>query len=283
MKSFKQIALAVGLVAGLSVGVRADWVQTNGPWLGYSIHTITVNGNNVFAGTDGAVFHSANNGASWTAIKTGLNNVNAIVISGTGDIIAGTDSGIFVIANNGTSWATVNTGLTNTSVYSLAIIGTGDIFAGTGDGIFLSTNKGTSWTAVNYGIRSTSIYSLVVGDNSIFAGTGYGVWRRPLSEMVGITPPEMKKRPQKLSSLEIIASGRSNSRVMVGFSLGRQEKISVKVYNLSGMEVASLVDGGSRSRGASGGLGHKERAGGVLYDKNEYSGKKGIGGKITVE
>lgn len=31
MKSLKQRALVGGLVAGLGVGVKADWVQTSGP------------------------------------------------------------------------------------------------------------------------------------------------------------------------------------------------------------------------------------------------------------
>lgn len=172
-------------------------------------------------------------------------------------------------------------------INSFALSGTGDIFAGTqGGGVFLSTNNGTSgWTAINSGLISADeiIQSLAVSGNYVFARTsGRSVWRRPLSEMVGITTLELKKGPQKQSSLEIIASGRGNSRVMIGFSLGWQEKVSVKVYNLSGMLVASLVDGdlgaGEQPRG---GLGTKSVQTGC-YAVRMQAGEKNVVKSILI-
>ena len=110
---------------------------------------------------------------------------------------AGTDGGVFLSTNNGTSWTAVNTGLTDTDVYALAVSGT-NLFAGTVEmasffplttaqvglrripgyeywylfllplavrislpelmaGVFLSTNNGTSWTAVNTGLTNTDV------------------------------------------------------------------------------------------------------------------------------
>jgi hypothetical protein len=103
------------------------------------------------------------------------------------NLFAGTEhGGVFRSSNNGTSWTAVNTGLTNTIVRSFAVSGS-NLFAGThGGGVFLSTNNGTSWTAVNTGLSNfTTVYALAVSGSNLFAGTGdYGVWRRPLSEMV---------------------------------------------------------------------------------------------------
>ena len=45
---------------------HAQWVQTNGPY-GGMIQCLAVSGTNLFAGTDGGVFLSTNNGTSWTA------------------------------------------------------------------------------------------------------------------------------------------------------------------------------------------------------------------------
>jgi hypothetical protein len=60
-----------------------------------------------------------------------------------------TGEGVFHSTNNGASWSAVDTGLTNTDIYGLAVIGT-NIFAGTfqspGDsigGVFVSTNDGS--------------------------------------------------------------------------------------------------------------------------------------------
>ena len=109
--------------ASLTMIANAQWQQTNGPCGGY-INCLAISGTNIFAGTNGGVILSTNNGSSWSAVNTGLPP--------------------------------------NTSVWSLAISGT-IIFAGTLDGVFLSTDNGSSWIAVNIGLPpSTDVYSLTL-------------------------------------------------------------------------------------------------------------------------
>ncbi len=99
------------------------WEQTGGPE-GGNIWCFAVSGTSIFAGTDGGVFRSTNNGASWTAVNTGLMN--------------------------------------STSVYSLAISGS-TLFAGTnGGGVYRSSNNGALWTAVGIGLTNNAVSSLVV-------------------------------------------------------------------------------------------------------------------------
>ncbi len=73
--------------------VFAQWVQTNGPY-GGRINCFAVSGTNLFAGTDGGVFLSTNNGTSWTAVNTGLTNTEilSLAVSGT-NLFAGTYGG----------------------------------------------------------------------------------------------------------------------------------------------------------------------------------------------
>ena len=61
----------------------AQWIRTNGPY-GGNVHSYTVSGTNLFAGTNGGVFLSTNNGTGWTAANTGLTNryVYALAVSG---------------------------------------------------------------------------------------------------------------------------------------------------------------------------------------------------------
>lgn len=159
-----------------------------------------VSGTNLFAGLSGGfysgVYLSTNNGASWTAVNSGLTNtyVAALAICGN-NIFTGTRSGVFHSTNNGTSWSAVDSGLTNNgpipTVYSLAIFanGAGDtnLFAGTWNGVFQSTNNGTSWNAINSGLpHNTVVYALAIlpkvkGDTNLFAGTFQGVWQHPFS------------------------------------------------------------------------------------------------------
>jgi len=178
MKTIACIGVIVAIIFTTSSPIFAQWVQTNGPYGGY-IRCFAVSGTNIFAGTGGGVFLSANNGTSWTDVNKGLTNtdVQALAVSGT-NLFAGTwGGGVFLSTNNGISWTAVNTGLTNTDVQALAVSGT-NIFAGTdGGGVFLSTNNGTSWTAVNMGLPHIRVYSLAVSGTNIFAGTrGDGVF-----------------------------------------------------------------------------------------------------------
>src|SRR5260221_9701968 len=126
------------LVVFQSATLNAQWAQINGPYgsHGNEVQCLAISGTILFAGSplDG-VFRSTNNGASWTALNSGLTSsfVYSLAISGT-NILAGTfGGGVFLSANNGSSWTAATSGLTSDVVYALAISGA-SIFAGTYDG-----------------------------------------------------------------------------------------------------------------------------------------------------
>ena len=173
MRYVLTLATAI-LVLFVSPGY-AQWVQTNRPYGGF-VHALAVSGTNLFAGSLGGVFLSTDNGTGWTAVNTGLTDLDvwSLAVSGT-NLFAGTGrGGVFLSTNNGTSWSAVNTGLSGTYVWSLAVTGT-NLFAGTySGGVFLSTSNGTSWTAVNTGLRNTAVYALTVSGTDLFAGTDGG-------------------------------------------------------------------------------------------------------------
>jgi hypothetical protein len=163
----------------LSTDKGATWSNI---WSGSPVHTLTISGSSIFAGTDAGVYRSTNNGVSWGKVSTGLpanSSVNAFAINGT-NIFAGTNvSGVFLSTNNGTNWNAVNTSMTDINIYALAISGN-NLFAGTGGGgVNISTDNGTNWVAADSGLpANSSIYSLTVNGTSIFVGTsGHGVYQ----------------------------------------------------------------------------------------------------------
>jgi hypothetical protein len=163
-----------------------NWTPVNVGLTNNNIRTIAINGNNIFVGTNNGIYLSINNGANWTAVNTGLTSPDVYVLAISGsNIFAGTYGGVFLSSNNGGNWTA--TSFTSSIVWSLAISGTSNIFAGTGNGIFLSSNNGGSWTDVSTGLSNFGVYSLAVNDSYLFAGSDSSkVWRRALSEMVGI-------------------------------------------------------------------------------------------------
>jgi len=213
--------------------LQAQWVQTDGPY-GGRVACFAMNGSSLFVGTrDSGVFLSTNNGASWTAVNNGLTNTR-----------------VFLSSSNGAYWTAVNNGLTNTRIVSFAVSGS-MLFAGTSRGVFLSTNNGTSWTAINTGLTSIEVRSLAIKGANFFAGTSDGgVWRRPLSEIVTTVEEDFNQVPVGFALSQnhpnpFLSGATSqavrNSSTQISFALPSAQKVTLKVYNLAGQEVATLL------------------------------------------
>ncbi len=212
----------------------SSWTATS---MTNGTNAIVISGSNIFAGGGSGVFLSTNNGSTWSAFNTGMTstNVHTLTISGT-NIFAGTpDKGAFVSAISSPSWSAINTNLPIASIYSFySLVSIGSnvfaaIGASSGSGVYLTTNNGTSWSflsggggayglgvsgsylfAYDYGIRistdngttwsdistglaSLAHYGFASSGNTVFLGSvGVGVWKRQMDEILcSINPPVM--------------------------------------------------------------------------------------------
>ena len=242
----------------LSTNNGASWTLVDS--LGASC--FAVSGGNIFAGTGYGVSLSTNNGTSWTLVDSFLpasSYVSALAVIG-GNIFAGASGrldiedqdetiiwgvGVFLSSNNGRSWTAVNSGLTDTVVTSLAVSGS-NIFAGTDSGVFLSTNNGTSWHAVNSGLV-TGITSLVVSDRYIFAAVGGlpgaigEVWRRPLSEMVGVINPDLHQGMLKPYANGFKININKNGIALILPETLNNGAITIGLFNVAGRRIYSAT------------------------------------------
>jgi hypothetical protein len=229
-----------------SVNNGGNWTDADYGLVDMNVQCLAVCGSAIFAGTDnGGVFVSIDNGASWNADNSGLTSKNIVSLAVSGTIIfAGTfGGGVFLSASGLTGWTPVNSGLTNTHVQSLAVSG-GSIFAGTDDGgVFFSMNNGASWTSFNSDFTNVTVHSLAVSGSTVFAGTwGAGVWRRPLSEMTGMTNFKPRQGISDQTHLIVLSPGRADPYVTVEFSLSHSDQVTLGMYDLSGHEITPLVN-----------------------------------------
>lgn len=158
----------------LSVGVNAQWVQTNGPY-GGSLRTLVVDSPFVYTGGDYAgVYKSSDNGLTWTRINSGLTSLRVMsLVKVSGNLIAGTDvGGFFLSTDDGVSWSSVNNGFSQpNNTVALSLVAVSDtIFAATNLGVYMTTDFGASWIPRNNGISSLGVASIVVNGPDMFAG-----------------------------------------------------------------------------------------------------------------
>jgi hypothetical protein len=214
----------------------ANWGQCSDIW--EDVMCFEMAGNNLIAGTSQAIYYTTNNGTNWILADPGYLGTQDIINKGTTSFAA-TILGIWSSTNNGVNW--VQTSFGNNGVKSLESYYQ-NIFAGSvNNGFYVSTNNGVNWTQRNEGLGNVTINSLAIVGNTIFAATdGNGLWKRPLSEIVGILNISTEI-PSKYSLGQNYPNP-FNPICNVQFTMCNAENVKFVVYDVQGREVQTLVN-----------------------------------------
>ena len=242
-------AATFGMGDGLYVSSNngLNWSKTSLDSI--SLYSLVSYGNNIFAGTQNGVYVSSNNGTSWT--QTTLNNqsVSRFGIIGS-NIFAGSYNGVYMSTNNGITWP--QTAMTNKVVLSLATFGN-NVFVGTlkynqdSGGFYISSNNGASWNENHQGFNvAPSVRAIVISNNYVLIGTeGHSVWRRPLSELVGIQNSNIETPSKYSLSQNYPNPFNPTTKIKFSLPLWRGEggrTVQLFVYDVMGREVQTLVN-----------------------------------------
>ena len=126
------------------------------------------------------------------------------------------------------------------------MVATGEnLFAATeGGGVFRSSNNGASWSEINSGLPSnTNARVLVLSNNILYLGTEAGVvWKLSLSEL-GITyVKQVSDEVPAEFELSQNYPNPFNPETIISFKLSAVSNVNLKVYDMLGKEVATLVN-----------------------------------------
>jgi hypothetical protein len=131
-------------------------------------------------------------------------------------------------------------------VWDLAIDSAGHVFAaiaGAG-GVWMSDENGENWKNQSSGLKAkSSILGLAISGGFLYAGTGYGVWKRPLSEMTGTSGTISKKTPSVADFvLEQNYPNPFRTATQIRFRLPRPARVTLAIHRVSGQAVRNLID-----------------------------------------
>ena len=155
--------------------------------LDYALVSNGSGGQHLFAGGFNGVWRSTNAGQAWSHVALGeIVQAMAATENGAHLFAAGDPFGVYRSTNQGATWEPVNDGLSDLRISALLSPDGTNLFAGGAGGVHLSTDQGNTWTSVAAGL-TTGVFSLSVsadGSTLLAGSTGFGVWKRPLAEMI---------------------------------------------------------------------------------------------------
>ncbi|MEI6090895.1 MAG: YCF48-related protein [bacterium] len=216
------------------------WKETEYMW-NKSVNALAFSGNRLYAGTEGGIFLTTDDGENWSYKKTWLaaQKIQCLTVNGT-DLFAGSsDGGLILSTDNGDTWREINNGLSTKSITSIVVKGNYVFAATLGDGVYLSKDYGLNWRAINSGFTYLFISSLVILDDGIYAACQKnGVYKAKLSDF-GITDVKDEIIPENYSFT--IQPNPANDQITI--SLNSTEASEILIYNSLGEKVMSVGTG----------------------------------------
>ncbi len=211
-------------------------IQCISPTIGWTVGVV------YFPSASGFVLKTTNGGAVWSQQNTGpvpflygIQFVDSLHGYAVGD--AGTVLGT---VNGGTNWSTLNTG-TTANLNDLSFLsGALGWVCGTGGKLLKTTDAGLTWDSLQTG-TSQALKGVFFVDSAtgwVVGDTGTILKGSPTTSVL----PQPKGGQPESFLLSQNYPNPFNSATEIRFVLGHAARVSLKIYDLSGREVARLAD-----------------------------------------
>jgi len=107
----------------------------------------------------------------------------------------------------------------------------------------VTTNSASRWVPAESGLsgEALQIRSLAVMGGDLYAATGGGIWHRPLSEVLSVDSGP-SSRPESFRLFQNYPNP-FNPTTDIGYQISSGGFVTLKVYDVLGRTVATLVNG----------------------------------------
>ena len=213
-------------------------------------------------GTDGNILKTEDTGQSWTNIYSGVveNLRDVEFINRETGFAVGNFGRILKSVDGGETWYKTNSG-TQENIYSIAFLNDAKGWVGTESGMRYTTDAGETWHGVPLRYQHGAIHHIRFDHE----GTGYAYtfwsavpmeWdteneysgsyvmlQRMLSGTAGLHNPEMAHQPDvEQVSLSPNYPNPFNSSTRIEYNLPQEGGVMIRIYNISGQLVRTLVN-----------------------------------------
>lgn len=179
------ILLALLFVLAIVPGAYADgsiaWSSTSGP-TGGQINALVVASNVIYAGSNGGMFVTRDEGAHWQSISKGLPEDQTITALAMGrdanELVAGTHAGIYRTRDGGATWSLSDARFADQSILSFFVDpqSAAVIYAGTTTTILKTENLGDAWSEAGKDLPTARVLGLAGDGSAVYAATEAGVF-----------------------------------------------------------------------------------------------------------
>ena len=188
------------------------------------------------------LFISNDYGASALLSDNGLpyTSVNCIEFDSENNVYLGTDVGLYLSTNSGSMWQLLN--FENNKISSIQIDNYNGIYLVSSDSVYRSTDNGLTFNNFNSGLENRTLNNLYISrDSYLFVGTDLGVFKssEPITTDVG----ESKIILNDNYSLYQNFPNPFNPTTIIKFNIPNDALILLKIYDVLGSEISTLVDG----------------------------------------
>lgn len=207
---------------------------------------------------DGRVMVSTNSGTNWTDISAGLpvryvtdvvvdkRNPNVAYATLSGFNMDERNTHVFRTTNYGANWTNITGNLLNVPANSLIIDYNKDstLFVGTDAGVYYTTRLGASWVQLGTGLPNSPVFDLIYHQASfklVAATHGRSMFEVDISNL----PSGINNNTQTAGSFVLKQNYPNpfNPETNIAFELKQKSYVTLRVFDLSGKEVAKLVEG----------------------------------------
>ncbi len=243
------------IFAGTAAGIyySSDYGESWNPTLfpAQYILELYAHGNTLFAFSEYLLYRSTDMGQTWTQVTNGIDPWDWLDITSSGSRLFLCGGGIFTSTNDGVSWSNITGNLAPVQFYAIAIAGD-TIYTATAFNCYYSINLGQSWTLIpNTGLPLTpSFRHLLVHGGYIYAGMGEsgnlgGAWRRPVPGTTSVERIDANV-PGEIALMQNYPNP-FNPSTNLEFQMPNSGMVSLKIYDLLGREIVTLVNEEMRS------------------------------------